>query len=85
MKPEIPTTNNNTNIDYLFGVSVDDINHIYLSDNEWYQLNNRLEIETHLRSGVTYFSAWCIRVNDGQSLRIVGHVEQILLAEAEFS
>ena len=60
MKPEIPTTNNNTNIDYLFGVSVDDINHIY-------------------------FSAWCIRVSDGQSLRIVGNVEQILLADAEYS
>jgi len=72
-------------VNYLFGVSIDDINFIYLSDNEWYQINNRLEVEVHLRSGVTYFSAWCIRVNDGQSLRIVGHVEQILLAEAEFS
>jgi|TARA_Y100000034_G_scaffold137035_1_gene219011 hypothetical protein len=70
---------------HLFGVLIDDINFIYLTDNEWYQINVELKIIEYPRTGNSYFSAWCIRVSDGQSLRIVGNVDQILLADAEYS
>ena len=82
-------------IEQLFGVDIKDINFIYLSDNTWYQINGSLEITGNLgqmngKPQPQYFSAWCIRVKADElgrqrSLRVVGNVSQILLAEAEYS
>ena len=82
-------------IEQLFGVDIKDINFIYLSDNAWYQINGSLEITGNLgqmngKPQPQYFSAWCLRVNPDtpdihKSLRFVGNVSQILLAEAEYS
>ena len=72
-------------IKQLFGVDINNINYIYLSDNEWYEINSHLEITQMIVKKTQYFSAWCIRVSDNTSLRVVGNVEQILLAEAEYS
>ena len=69
----------------LFGVDIENINYIYLSDNEWYQINSNLEITGNFGQKPQYFSAWCIRVSDNVSLRVVGNVSQILLAEPEYS
>lgn len=72
-------------IKQLFGVDIKDINYIYLSDGEWYQINANLEITGNFGQKPQYFSAWCIRVSDNVSLRVVGNISQILLAEAEYS
>jgi len=77
-------------IEQLFGIDIKDINFIYLSDNEWYQINGSLEIMGNFGQKPQYFSAWCIRVKADElgrqrSLRVVGNVSQILLAEAEYS
>ena len=72
-------------IKQLFGVNIKDINYIYLSDGEWYQINANLEITGNFVQKPQYFSAWCIRVSDNVSLRVVGNISQILLAEAEYS
>jgi len=72
-------------IKQLFGVNIKDINYIYLSDGEWYQINANLEITGNFGQKPQYFSAWCIRVSDNVSLRVVGNISQILLAEAEYS
>jgi len=68
----------------LFGVDIKSINFIYLSDNEWYDINGTLQITEQ------FFSAWCLRVKADKlgrqaSLRVVGNISQILLAEAEYS
>ena len=70
-------------INQLFGVKTNDINYIYLADGEWYDINVRLELTDNY--GKKYFSAWCIRISDSKSLRVVGDISQILLAEAEYS
>jgi len=70
-------------INQLFGVKTNDINYIYLADGEWYDINIRLELTDNY--GKKYFSAWCIRISDNKSLRVVGDISQILLAEAEYS
>tara|TARA_Y100001973_G_C5173766_1_gene320643 strand:+ start:288 stop:530 length:243 start_codon:yes stop_codon:yes gene_type:complete len=77
-------------IEELFGVPVKDINYIYLSDNEWYEINGSLEITGNFGRKPQYFSAWCLRVKADElgrqrSLRVVGNISQILLAEAEYS
>ena len=79
------TGNKINEIKQLFGVNIKDINYIYLSDGEWYQINANLEITGNFGQKPQYFSAWCIRVSDNVSLRVVGNISQILLAEAEYS
>jgi hypothetical protein len=64
----------------LFGVHTEDIHRVYLADNEWYEINAHIEVENN-----KYFSAWCIRESDGASLKMIGSVDKILLAEAEYS
>jgi len=64
----------------LFGVHTKDIHRIYLADNEWYEINAQIDVEKN-----KYFSAWCIRESDNVSLRVVGNIDNILLAEAEYS
>lgn len=64
----------------LFGVHTKDIHRIYLADNEWYEINAQIDVEKN-----KYFSAWCIRESDNTSLRVVGNIDNILLAEAEYS
>jgi len=68
----------------LFGVNTEDINYIYLADGEWYDIKG-LTFELTDNYGKKYFSAWCIRISDQKSLRVVGNLSQILLAEAEYS
>ena len=74
-------------IKQLFGVDIKDINYIYLADKEWYDINSdhRLEITGIINHKPATFSVWCIRISDGKSLRVVGNLNQILLAEAEYS
>ena len=72
----------------LFGVDIKHINLIYLTDGEWYEINASLEIigdSDDVFEETPCFSAWCIRVSDNASLRVVGNLDQILLAEAEYS
>ena len=72
-------------IKQLFGVDIKDINYIYLADGEWYDINATLEIIGIINHKPSTFSAWCIRISDNKSLRVVGNLNQILLAEAEYS
>ena len=72
-------------IKQLFGVDIKDINYVYLADGEWYNVNNTLEITGIINHKPATFSAWCIRISDNKSLRVVGNLNQILLAEAEYS
>ena len=72
-------------IKQLFGVDTKDINFIYLADKEWYNITNTLEITGVINHKPSTFSAWCMRVSDKKSLRVVGNLNQILLAEAEYS
>ena len=73
-------------IKQLFGVDIKDINYVYLADGEWYDIKGlTFEITGNFGQKPQYFSAWCIRVSDGKSLRVVGNISQILLAEAEYS
>jgi hypothetical protein len=72
-------------IKQLFGVDIKDINYIYLADGEWYDINATLEITGVVIHKPSTFSAWCIRMSDNRSLRVVGNLNQILLAEAEYS
>ena len=64
----------------VFGVHCDDIHRILLADNEWYDVNGGIEVVND-----KYFSIWCIRESDNVSLRVIGNVDSILLAEAEYS
>tara|TARA_Y100000114_G_scaffold144663_1_gene153471 strand:- start:349 stop:570 length:222 start_codon:yes stop_codon:yes gene_type:complete len=64
----------------VFGVHCDYIHRILLADNEWYEINVTIEVTDD-----KYFSAWCIRESDGASLRMIGSVDKILLAEAQYS
>jgi|TARA_R100000005_G_C4833590_1_gene108712 hypothetical protein len=64
----------------LFGVHTEDIHRVYLADNEWYEINASIQVENN-----KYFSAWCIRESDNASLRVVGNIDNILLAEAQYS
>lgn len=66
--------------DRLFGVHYHDIHRIFLADNEWYDVNGGIEVLND-----KYFSVWCIRESDRVSLRVIGNVDSILLAEAEYS
>ena len=72
-------------IKQLFGVDIKDINYIYLADGEWYDINATLEITGIINHKPATFSAWCMRISDNKSLRVVGNLNQILLAEAEYS
>ena len=64
----------------VFGVHCDDIHRILLADNEWYEINVTIQVMDD-----KYFSAWCIRERDGASLKVIGSIDKILLAEAEYS
>tara|TARA_R100000353_G_scaffold140276_1_gene99962 strand:+ start:225 stop:473 length:249 start_codon:yes stop_codon:yes gene_type:complete len=66
--------------DKLFGVHYHDIHRILLPDNEWYNVNGAIEVLDD-----KYFSVWCIRESDNVSLRLLGNVASIILAEAEYS
>ena len=72
-------------IKQLFGVDIKDINYIYLADGEWYDISGSFEIIGIVNHKPSTFSAWCIRMSDNRSLRVVGNLNQILLAEAEYS
>jgi len=74
-------------IKQLSGLDIKDINYIYLADGEWYDINDdhHLEITGIINHKPSTFSAWCIRMSDNRSLRVVGNLNQILLAEAEYS
>jgi len=71
----------------LFGTRVRDITDIYLADGEWYEINVGLEIIRDMVDDkwIFYFSCKCIRASDNASLRVIGNVDQILLAEAKYS
>ena len=64
----------------VFGVHCEHIHRVLLSDNEWYEINVGIKIIDN-----KYFSAWCVRESDGASLRMIGSVDKILLAEAPYS
>ena len=64
----------------VFGVHCEHIHRVLLSDNEWYEINASIQVENN-----KYFSAWCIRESDNASLRVVGNIDNILLAEAQYS
>ena len=73
-------------IKQLFGVNTEDINYIYLADGEWYDIKGlTFEIIGIINHKPATFSAWCIRISDNKSLKVVGNLNQILLAEAEYS